>query len=137
MDRETLIGIVEKKHHFRVDPNDPVFVLATISEVMLEEARADLQKVVADAINQASAASKQAEIAARENIGASIREAGEAAAERIRQAGEAAAARIVADLRKAQRDAAVAGQRFRWKTTAVLVCCVVVLVLTVIKMWLG
>jgi len=109
MDRETLIGIVEHKHHIRVDPNDPVFVLATISEVMLQEARGELQRIVADAISQAATANTQAT---------------ERAAEQIRQAGETAAARI-------QQEAAISARRFRRATLVAVVCSLTALAASV------
>nr|WP_294504777.1 hypothetical protein [uncultured Rhodopila sp.] len=118
MDRETLIGIVEKKHHFRVDPNDPVFVLATISEAMLEEAKGELRQVVADAMSQAAATEAEAQAKAE----AIVTKAGEWAAERIREAGEAAATRILIDAREVQLQSAIAARRTRRATIAAVVC---------------
>jgi vacuolar-type H+-ATPase subunit H len=140
MDRETLIGIVEKQHHFRVDPNDPVFVLATISEVILHEAREDLRKIVAEALTQAAAANAQTEAAAREKAEAIVTKAGEWAAERIREAGETAATRILTDAQKVQVQSAIASQRI-WRATIVAVVCslaaLAAAVSALVKLWTG
>jgi vacuolar-type H+-ATPase subunit H len=122
MDRETLIGIVEKKHNFRIDPNDPVFVLATISEVILQEAREELQKIVAEALAQTAAANARTEAATREQAEAIVVKAGERVAERIREAGDTAATQILTDAQKLQVQSAIASQRIRRATIAAVVC---------------
>lgn len=140
MDRETLIGIVEKKHHFRVDPNDPVFVLATISEVILQEAQQELRKIVAEALAQTAAANAQTEAAAREKAEAIVIKAGEWAAERIREAGEAAATQILTDAQKVQVQSAIASQRMRRATIVAVVCSLAALaaaVSAIAKLWTG
>jgi hypothetical protein len=139
MDRETLIGIVERKHHFRVDPNDPVFMLATISEAMLDEARGELQKIITDAISQAASANLQAEAAAREKIEATVHEAGERAAARIREASDAAVTRILTEIQKSQQDATAAAQRIRRKAILLLACSVTALLtiaIVVVGIWI-
>ncbi len=140
MDRETLIGIVEKKHHFRIDPNDPVFVLATISEVILQEAREDLQKIVAEALTRTAAANAQTEAGAREKAEAIVTKAGEWAAERITQAGETAATRLLTDAQKLQVQSAIASQRIWRATKAAVVCSLAALAAAVsalVRLWFG
>jgi hypothetical protein len=137
MDRETLIGIVEKQHHFRVDPNDPVFVLATIAEVIQQEAREELQKTIAEALNQVAAVNQQAEAAVKAKAEAIVTQAGAQAAERIRVAGEAVAARILADMQKVQKSATADARRIRRTTLLALFCglaSVVASILTIVKM---
>jgi hypothetical protein len=140
MDRETLIGIVEKKHHFRVDPNDPVFMLATISEVILQEAREDLQKIVAEALTQTAAATMRTEAAARDKAEAIVTKAGEWAAERIREAGDTAATRILTDAQNLQIQSAIATKRTRRATIVAVVCSLAALaaaVSAIVKLWTG
>jgi glycerol-3-phosphate dehydrogenase len=127
MDREVLIGLVERKHQFRTDPNDPVFMLATISEVMLAEARAEIQKIVNDAMNQVSAVHVQAETAARAKADAIVTQAGAWSADQIQQAGERAATRILDELQKLHGEAVVISHRLRWATTAAVVCALAAL----------
>jgi hypothetical protein len=126
MDRDTLIGIVEKKHHFRVDPNDPVFVLATISEAIQQEAQGELRKIVADAIDRTAEANRQAEAAAQVRVEAIVRDAGESAAEQIRQA----AAKILMEAQKTSVDA----ERIRRSAMSLLVCSLAVLLASIIAM---
>lgn len=97
-------------------------MLATISEVMLQEARQELQKIVADALTQTAAANAQAEAAAREKAGAIMTAAGERAAERIRAAGETAASHILTDTQKLQVQSAIASRRILRATIAAVVC---------------
>jgi hypothetical protein len=40
MDRATLIDLIETKHRMRIDPNDSVFLLASITELLTAEAQA-------------------------------------------------------------------------------------------------
>jgi F0F1-type ATP synthase membrane subunit b/b' len=76
---------------------------------MLQEARGELQRIVADAISQAATANTQAT---------------ERAAEQIRQAGETAAARI-------QQEAAISARRFRRATLVAVVCSLTALAASV------
>jgi hypothetical protein len=140
MDREALIGLVEKKHHFRMDPNDPVFVLATISELMLADAKAEFQWILTTAMDQASAANVQAEAAARAKAEAIVTKAGEWAADRIKEAGDQAAARIQAEAQKAHEDTAVVTWKVKMTMTAAVICSVAAFaasVSTVLAIWAG
>jgi hypothetical protein len=117
-----------------------VFMLATISELMLADAKADLQRIMTAALDQASAANVQAEAAARTKAEAIVTKAGEWAAERIKEAGDLAVARLQAEAQKAHADTAVVSQRARWATTAALVCAVAALAAsasTVVAIWVG
>jgi vacuolar-type H+-ATPase subunit H len=140
MDRETLIGIVEQKHHFRIDPNDPVFVLATISEIILHEAREELKTIIGEALARTAAANAQTEAASREKAEAIVTKAGEWAAERIREAGEAAAARVLTDAQKLQVQSAITSQRIWRATLAAVVCSLAALAAALsalVKLWSG
>lgn len=140
MDRQALIGLVEKKHHFQVDPNDPVFVLATISELMLAAEKTEFQRIMTSTLDQVSAANVQAETAARAKAEAIVTKAREWAADRIRLAGETAAARIQADLGKAEAEAQAIGRRLKWAVIAAVVCSAAALsatASTVVAMWTG
>lgn len=122
MDRAGLIGIVEQKHHLRVDPNDPVFTLATVAEVLQAEARAELQKIVGDAANQMAAANVQAEAAARAKAEAIVTRAGEWAAGVIKKAGEGVVEEVRSEREKAEETVAQISRWVRWAVIAAVVC---------------
>jgi capsular polysaccharide biosynthesis protein len=123
-----------------MDPNDPVFVLATISELMLADAKAEFQRILTTAMDQASAANVQAEAAARAKAEAIVTKAGEWAAERIKDAGDQAAARIQTEAQKAHEDTAVVTRKVQMAMAAAVVCAVAALaesVSTVVAIWVG
>jgi hypothetical protein len=140
MDREALIGMVEKKHHVRMDPDDPVFVLATITELMMDEAKAELQRIMTTGMDQVSAANVQAEAAARAKAEAIVTKAGEWAAERIREAGDIAVARILSAEERLQSSAKPSGQPLQVAMLVIVICSVAALAAsagTVVAMWVG
>jgi hypothetical protein len=140
MDREALIGMVEKKHHFQMDPNDPVFVLATISELMLAEAKAEFQRVLTQALDQVSVVNAQADAAARAKAEAIVTKAGEWAAERIKEAGDQTVSRIEAQAQKAQASIAIIAHETKWMKIAAVVCSVAASAAaasTAVAVWVG
>jgi hypothetical protein len=112
MERDSLIAEIAKETGIRLDPADPLLAAATINRILLDEALAELQRVVRTSGDQVAAASVQQIEAAKAAAAALITDAGAWSAERLREAAAEASNAVIERLQdetaKAQRAGRIA-----------------------------
>jgi len=109
MDRDRLIAEIARETGIRLDPADPVLAAATINRILLDEARADLQRSLRTSADQVSAASLQQIEAAKTMAAALITDAGTWSAERLREAAAEASNGVIERLQRETAKAQLAG----------------------------
>jgi hypothetical protein len=133
---EKLLAAADHKQRFRLDPDDPLFIAATIVASIVGEqqlqTQAEISKLVTGLADQVAAASAMAENAARGRSEKIVTQAAEWAAGRIREAGETAAAKILEEAEKIQTT--TDGQIKAWKWIAA-VCALAAMVSTGVAVW--
>lgn len=97
-----------------IDPDDPVMLLAQISETVAKEAIEGVRSMLADQLDQISATHVQALEAARAAGDALVLKSAQWAAERIREAGEVASASLAADVSRELSAARARLERATW-----------------------
>jgi cobalamin biosynthesis Mg chelatase CobN len=94
VDRAKIVSLVERKHRFRLDQDDPSLAVATISEAVFTEMQAEIQKMLAAHLEQFSAAAQATNGAATARGEQIITEAAKFAQQQIKTAGEAVAEQV-------------------------------------------
>jgi len=122
MDNEKLATVISMKSRVRIDPADPILMVATISETVHAKILAGVQKIMTDGLNQMSAASAQAEAAARVKAEKIVTQGADWASERIRQAGDAVVAKIAAERQALQDEAATVTRWVKRGIVAAALC---------------
>jgi hypothetical protein len=95
-----LLAIAEQKQRFRLDPDDPLFIAATIVAASVgdgqKKTQAEFAKLIATAVNDIVTSSTMVSAAAKGHAETVINQAGDWAAEQIRTAAQEAAKTILA-----------------------------------------
>jgi Transcriptional activator TraM len=100
MERDRLIAEIARQTGISLDRADPVLAAATINQILLDEARAELQRLLRTSADQLSAASLQQIEAAKTAAAALITDAGTWSAERLREAASEASTTVVERLQQ-------------------------------------
>jgi hypothetical protein len=105
MDQAKIVPMIQKRHGFRVSPDDPIWSLGAVAEDLNKETITQIQKMLTEQLDQISASNVQAENAAKARGEKLINEGTAWAAQKIREAGDAAAAKFNSEVEKALADA--------------------------------
>ncbi len=123
MDIDRLADIIREKHGTALDPDDPVFLLATVADELHKEGRQEFAKIAAELSGNVSAALVLADTTARARSERLITAAANWSCEQIRGAGAGIVRQMEAQLAQSQQAARVATIA-AWVATGLAVGCV-------------
>jgi hypothetical protein len=135
MDQAAVIPLIQKKHGFRVSPDDPIWLLGTVAENVQKEALAELKTMLTEQLDQITAANIQIETTAKAKAEKIITHAAAWAEKRIKDAGEAATAAMIAAIENARSDAKKQLTRVTFLALLCAAGCFPATVGTVVMLW--
>jgi hypothetical protein len=77
LDTQKLIAEIAERHHVRVDPDDPVFVVVTVNQRVMEDTVREMLKVMEATLARFDASIERAENRAGRVLAQSVKESGD------------------------------------------------------------
>ena len=77
LDTQKLIAEIAERHHIRVDPDDPVFVVVTVNQRVMEDTVREMLKVMEATLARFDASIERAEHRAGSVLAQSVKESGD------------------------------------------------------------
>jgi hypothetical protein len=77
LDTQKLIAEIAERHHVRVEPDDPVFVVVTVNQRVMEDTVREMLKVMEATFARFDASIERAENRAGRTLAQSVRESGD------------------------------------------------------------
>jgi hypothetical protein len=108
MDLAKMADVIQERHGTKLDPADPIFLLATVAAELNKESREEFQRMAAELSDQVSTALVLADTAARARSERLITEAAKWSSDQIRTAGNGVVQEIETSLAQSQQAARAA-----------------------------
>jgi hypothetical protein len=132
LDTQKLIAEIAERHHVRVEPDDPVFVVVTVNQRVMEDTVREMLKVMEATLARFDASIERAENRAGRMLAQSVKESGDGIRRLVQEDIGAASIKAVELVRAINR---AHGERaLRFWAGVTLLCAIV---LCAGSFWLG
>jgi hypothetical protein len=118
MDADRLLAEVAKRHGTLLDRRDPVMIMATMAEIVMEDAQASIRQMLTEAQEQVTAATNRQTEQAQKKAEVIITKSGTWVEDRVRFAMGVASTELLASVRAA-RDEMMQAAKFKMWGAAV------------------